>query len=445
MEDVAVGVSERGAEAVEARCRAGFELYLDALFECRRVVYVAAEETLARVDRFAAVAAAVVDIRHVGVGGVAQLGEGNLGAAEEAERHKLVVCLGNLRGVVEVVGVDRYGAAQHGVAQARAAVGVLDDVETVEIGRVDDVASCLLVSCARHGVVGGVDVDLADAEYGVVLPLCHAPLVVARKRRLHDHLHCRRVVGRERIDGVEYVVDREVVVAAVVQVARDALALVVQTRYVEHVAAVQQRRGGVGEDDRAQRLVAELVSYAVDAHRLALPDGVGHGDAAARQRVDAACHIGGEVSSRVEICSDVAHRLARLLHVEHDGRLSYLALEVVPPVVLVGVGEVVDPRVEVYAEDAFVGRLADVVVQLVGRAALVARCGGILLDLDLLQQILALGQLARDVAGCGREGRRGREGDMSYEEFHLFGQLRAFISSTKRCHACCSSVLSDTS
>ena len=119
-------------------------------------------------------------------------------------------------------------------------------------------------------------------------PLCHAPLVVARKRRLHDHLHCRRVVGRERIDGVEYVVDREVVVAAVVQVARDALALVVQTRYVEHVAAVQQRRGGVGEDDRAQRLVAELVSYAVDAHRLALPDGVGHGDAAGA----AACRCG---------------------------------------------------------------------------------------------------------------------------------------------------------
>ena len=75
-------------------------------------------------------------------------------------------------------------------------------------------------------------------------------------------------------------------------------------------------------------------------------------------------------------------------HIEQDGLLAYLTLEVVPPVILFGIGQVVCLYVEVCSQKSGVGRLAYVLLQLeLGDALLFGDCV-VGFDIDSLQEIL---------------------------------------------------------
>ena len=112
-----------------------------------------------------------------------------------------------------------------------------------------------------------------------------------------------------------------------------------------------------------------------------------------------------EVALGAQVGLEVGDRLLRKLHVEQYGLLANLTLEVIPPVILLGVGVLIHPDIEVDAEEALVGRLTDIYIDaiLVYRDTLVARCGLILLELDLRHEVLALGEVARDIAADNRK------------------------------------------
>ena len=103
-------------------------------------------------------------------------------------------------------------------------------------------------------------------------------------------------------------------------------------------------------------------------------------------------------SRAIHIGLEVLRALVRERHVEQHGLLSHLALEVVPPVVLVGIGQIVGPDVKVGAEETFVGRLAHVLFEARRTYALALGRLPVILDRDLLQKVLSLGDSARDAA-----------------------------------------------
>ena len=291
--------------------------------------------------------------------------------------------------------------AQYGVAQLRLDAKVADDVKTAAVGCVDLCRSAKARCRAQHGVVRGVDIDVAEAVDSVILPQGLATLVISRKRRTHDESHICGVGVAEGVDLVGYVVYREVEVATVVQVLGNTLSLSIEQRDIELIATLDEATVAVGKNDVAQRAVAEAISEAIDARGLALTYFIGDlGAACTACGVDVVCHVGVEIALGAHVGLEVGDRLLCELHVEQYGLLTNLTLEVIPPVILLGVGMLVDPDVEVDAKEALVGRLTNVDVDaiLIYCDALVARCGLVLIELNLRNKILTRGKVARHVA-----------------------------------------------
>ena len=85
------------------------------------------------------------------------------------------------------------------------------------------------------------------------------------------------------------------------------------------------------------------------------------------------------------------------LSVASIGWLAHLALEVVPPIILLAVGHKVNPRIEIGAEELLVRLLAQILCNIVCLDALVARRLLILLDFHSLQEIFARGDMLRNI------------------------------------------------
>ena len=113
----------------------------------------------------------------------------------------------------------------------------------------------------------------------------------------------------------------------------------------------------------------------------------------------------------IHVDLEILGTLARQVHVEDDGLFADAAFPLVPLVVLRGVGLLVEPHVEIGAQEALVGGLAHVFLQVLGRNALLARRRAVRLDGDLLQEIFAVGNTARDAA---RRACKAQQHDQSY-------------------------------
>ena len=109
-------------------------------------------------------------------------------------------------------------------------------------------------------------------------------------------------------------------------------------------------------------------------------------------------HLRAVVAPRVHICLEVLGALVRERQVEQHRLFAHLALEVVPPVVLLGVGEVVCPDIEVCAEETLVGRLSHILLHSVCGDALILWRELVVVDGDALQEVFALGEFACDAA-----------------------------------------------
>lgn len=410
-EEVAVLVSYRRAQTVEARCGAPLKLDIESLPQRGGAEHVAAQVALAYVleggcgGRDAALAR-VVEIYGV-VLHLRQLLEGDAGALEVSERHDLVVGAVHERGVIYAVGGEGYGRIEHFGVDVGAPLR--DDVQTLVVCGVEHARIALH---ARHGgIVVGQHVDLRDAVDGIVVAYGTAAVVVSREVALDDHLDANAAVAPQRVDKILDVVDREVVISAVVEVCGDAFALLVEHRDVEYVAGAYERRGGVDVDDGLERAVAEVVRDGIYTVWLSLPRAVGDvGAVSAARGVDIERGGRGVVSARVHVCLEVLDALLGERHVEQHGLLAHLALEVVPPVVLVGVCQIVCPDVEVRAEETFVWGLADILFECGCGYPLLLRGLPVCVDGDLLEEVLAVVEAARDAARRAEYGEGGDGG-----------------------------------
>ena len=256
-------------------------------------------------------------------------------------------------------------------------------------------------------VIVGQYVDLTDTVDDIVLHNGVSPLVITRKVLLHHDLDTYLAVPAERIGNIFDIVDREVVVPPLAQVCGHALALLVEDGYVEDVAHVQQRVHRIGQQNAFKELVAEIIRYAADTVGLILPCTVCHpGSFATVCRIDLALHARRKESARIHVYLQVLRRLGRLVKIEQNWFLTDLTLEIVPPVVLFGIGQVVEPHVKVGPEEVLVGGLPHILLKLFGGDALLARGLSVVLDADLLQQVLAGLETARNAARREYETRR---------------------------------------
>ena len=170
---------------------------------------------------------------------------------------------------------------------------------------------------------------------------------------------------------------------------------------------MQQRIDGVGQQNRFEETVAEDVGYAVDAVRTILFQRIGNlRPLAAVGRIDIVGDFRREISARIEIDFKVFSRFLGQRHVEQDGFLANLAFEVVPPVILLGIRQIVETDIEIGSQKVLVRTLADVLAHLVALDALLARNRLVVLDFHLLQQIRPLRQAARNVARRAEDARR---------------------------------------
>ena len=251
----------------------------------------------------------------------------------------------------------------------------------------------------RRGVVVREDVDPLDAVDRIVVQLGTSVLVVAGQVLPDNHAQVDAVVPAQRIGDVLDVVDREVVVAPLLEVGRDPLTLGIEHRDVEDIARPHEPVNRIGKHQLLEELVAELVGDRVDAEGYALPRAEGDlRPPAPRRGVDLEAGTRGEKALRVHVDLQVLRAFEREVHVEQHGLLPDAPLPVVPAVLLVGIGLLVEPDVEVRAEEPLVRGLPHVLLQLGGRDAFVARCGAVGFDLHPLQQVLPLGDMPRDAA-----------------------------------------------
>ena len=417
-EQVAVEVADGGAQRVECRGGGGLEIERVALAHGGGAVDVAVELFFERLRRRAVFGRADVgDVAFVVRFG---FGEGDARVFEVVEplqvaRRALLVV-----GTVEVVGVDGDGPAERlrfypGLARA-------DDVEPAVVGRVH-AAQVVGVGGRCRSVVVGVDENVAQAVDGIVVVDRFAVGGVAFQLLADDHRDVHQVVARERIGYVADVVDRESVVAAILEVARDTLPLFVEDGQVEDVAPPDERGGGVLAEYLLQEGVLVVVGEGMDAVGFPLAYGVGDhrlpvafvGDlVAARRLVEAA---------RVHVELDVAARGGGLYRVQNDRLAAQPAQQVVPAVLLGRVGLVVEPGGEVGADELLGGVLADVLVDLAGRDAFLARYGAVGFYLVPGEHVGVGRKMARHGAGARRRSACERERVSSQNCLHACHRL----------------------
>ena len=405
-EDVAVLVTDGSLQSVETRRRTAFEIDLETLLERRGAQNIALQIALLRkaglrgIRRGADEGDVIGDIDAPGL-----LDEGDLGALEIAERHQVGIGAVHLRRIVDVVGIERHRLTQNGRTQVRTLL--VDDIQTAVIERIEPRKKGRIGP--RDGrIVRRKDVDPVDAVDHVVVHHGLSAFVVTRKILLDIDLHIDLMVSAERVGDIVDVVDRKVVVAALLEESRDALPLAVEHRDVENPPRTDQRIGGVGQDDLFEELVLKIVRNAVDAVRLALPGAVDDfGAPAARGGIDFERRLGREEPARVHIDLQVLRAPLGQAHVEQHGFLPDLAFPVVPPVLLARIGLLVEPDIEIRPQKTLVGGLAHVFFEVGSRDALLAGRRFVGLDRHLLQQVLPFGNLARNAARGAKKAQHG--------------------------------------
>jgi len=406
-EQVPVLIAYRGLQSVETRSGRPFQVDLVTLFELRRAEDVATQIAFLRIlrgQRVVGVADVGDEVRAVGR---RQFVEGDARALEVAQRHDVVVGAVDLLRVVEVVGIERNRLAQH--TGADVVLPVVDDVQAAVSHRI---VANLPIGEADRGIVSGQHVDFADPVDLVVLHDGFAAVVVAREVLFDDHRQVADAAA-DRVVGIAVgdVVDREVVISPIAQVAGDAFAFGVERRAVENPAGADERGSRILQDDLLDELVVEFVVDLSVPRGRALLGAVGdNGPFAPGGRVDVVTDARREESVRLHVGFEVLGRFQGERRIVDDRFLADLAFEAVPPVVLVGVGLIVDPNVEIRSQEALVGALPHVTVEFRSRDTLLFGDVPVVLDRDLLYQIAPFGQFAHDAARRAEDAQR-RDGD----------------------------------
>ena len=132
------------------------------------------------------------------------------------------------------------------------------DVEPLVVCRITQRGYPLRLILRR--IIVGYYVYLADAVYTVILRYGASSLIISCDIALYDHAYAHLTVATESIDTILDIVDREVVVTSVVQVACYALSFLVQIGNIENLTYLYQRRCGIGCNHRSQILVSEVIA-----------------------------------------------------------------------------------------------------------------------------------------------------------------------------------------
>ena len=400
-ENIAVLVAHGGFQPVEARRGASFQIDLEALFQGRGTEDIAFQVPFPR----------IAGLRGIGrcsdkgdiVGDIGTLGlllEFDFGALEIPERHQVGIRAVHLCRIVDIVRVERHRLPQDRGSQVGAFLA--DDIQAAVIERVEPLQEGRIGSGYRRVVIGE-DVDLVDTVDHVVVHDRKAALVISRKVLLDNQFEPDLMAAAQRIGHILDVVDRKVVIPPLLEVGRNTLALAVEYRDVEDAALAEQRIGGIGKDDLFEELVPELIGNGVDPVRLALPGSVGDpGAFAPRSGIHLEGHLRRAKSLRIHKDLQVLGTPLRQAHVQQYGLLPDPALPVVPPVLLAGIGLLVEPDIEIGTQKTFVRGLAHVFLEISRSDTLLAGRRLVGVDLHLLQQVLTFGDLARDAA-CGAD------------------------------------------
>ena len=113
-------------------------------------------------------------------------------------------------------------------------------------------------------------------------------------------------------------------------------------------------------------------------------------------------HLRRAKSLRIHKDLQVLGTPLRQAHVQQYGLLPDPALPVVPPVLLAGIGLLVEPDIEIGTQKTFVRGLAHVFLEISRSDTLLAGRQLVGVDLHLLQQVLTFGDFACDAA-CGAD------------------------------------------
>ncbi len=404
-ENIAVLVTYGRLQPIETGGRAPFQLHLETLPKRRCTQDIASQIALPSIVRAGRVGRSA-DIGNV-VGHIDRLrllDERDAGTAEIPHRHQVGIGAVDLCRIVDIIGVERHRLPQNGGPD----VGpfFIDDVQPPIIHRVETRKE------HRIGTQGdrveiGINVDTVDAVDHVVVHHSLAALVVARQVLFDDDPHPHPMIAQKRVGHEFDVVDREIIIAPFLEVSCDAFPLAIQHRNVENPAGPHQGVDRIGRQNLFQKLVAEFVGHRIDQIGRSLPHPIDYPRPfAAREGVDLERRGRREKPLGVHVDLEVLGALARQFHVQHHGRFADLALPVVPAVLLLRVGLLVEPHIEIRAQQPFVGRLTHVLLQIGGRNPLLAGRRLIGFDVHPLQEILSVGNMARNAACRAHEAQQ---------------------------------------
>ena len=242
------------------------------------------------------------------------------------------------------------------------------------------------------------------------------------------------MIAAERIGLVLDVVDRKIVIAALLEVGGDALPLLVEYSHIEHLAGTKQRMHRIGQDDLLEKPIPEIVRNTVDAVRLTLYGTVGdESPLFPRHGIHLVSRLRRKKAPVVHVNLQVTCRLLREAHIQQHRLLADTTLEPVPPVILFGIGLLVNPNVKVESQEPFIRTLTDELFEIGSRNPLLLRRLLIGFDGHLLHQITSLGEFARDTARHPREHRQQKDeyDRQPSQDFRQLLKKPCFFSSAK--------------
>ena len=115
-------------------------------------------------------------------------------------------------------------------------------------------------------------------------------------------------------------------------------------------------------------------------------------------RIDAIIDLRSEVTARVEINLEIFGRLFGLVVIKKHRLLADASFEVVPPIILLRICQIIDLDIEVCTQEVLVGRLADIFIDILRSDALLFWGVAIGLNFNALQKVCTILQVARNIA-----------------------------------------------
>ena len=390
-ENIVVLVTDRTAQTIETRRSRALQLDLVTLWQSGRAEDIAIQVSLLGRKRVVAPFGPRTDKRHLGRGCV--LLELYVGTAEVAHTHNLIVCILDTLRTEQVVGEEINRLSQH--LRAHLQFLVIDNVQTTIINRIEAINVATIATCDGRVIVRK-EIDVTQSIYRIVAHNRLTSIVIPHQILAHLNRNIGTIATHRSIDLVENVVDREIEVSVIAQGVAYTRSLLVQHREVQHITLVQQRRGSILQNDRSERSIAETILDLPDSIGTPLLCAIGYDGTTTRRGIDLIRRLGVEVSARVHIDLDIRCRALGLQRVEIDRGLANTTFQVVPPILLVGVGREVGPEIKIRTQESFVGLLAHVAVDLICGDTLLARHALVSFDLVFLEQIFALRDTARN-------------------------------------------------